>query len=505
MKTVIASILLFIVLGAFIWKGAIGLDPDFGWHIKSGEYIVENGFPYTDPFSYTMPSFPFIDHAWISSILFYYFYPSIGVVGLSFFFVFSLVLSIIILIFLEKCDIRKHIKVRRGVEDVILSPVFPIAMTLFSSFFFVRAQVFSWIFWSWFLIVFLSKNRWKKYKYFLPFLFLVWVNVHGGFAIGIFSLFVYGIVRVYKKDILTSDVLVILFSTLATFVNPYGVFIWKEVIMTVTSPLLRINIGEWRSVFSSLDLVIICLMTFLTVCIIKYRKIFRLEQLILFFFLLTQSILSLKNIPFWTLLSLPLTYSVLDRFSAEVSVIPHGKDRFRKALTISFVIFLIMFLLEFMLNIRTAYAISEVYFYPQKAILYLKNNPPEGELFSEYGWGGYLDWKYPEKKVFIDGRMAIWRSEDLPREELSNAFQSYVSIGKGEESFQQIFNQFNVTTVLWPRQRERDDLIEKIKEIVRVFVPINTQKQFNFLRSLEENNWQKVYEDDVAVIYQKAE
>src|SRR5687767_1472994 len=52
-------------------KCVIALDSDFGWHMRMGEYILKNGIPTTDPLSYTMPSFPFVDHEWLSNILIY--------------------------------------------------------------------------------------------------------------------------------------------------------------------------------------------------------------------------------------------------------------------------------------------------------------------------------------------------------------------------------------------------------------------------------------------------
>src|SRR3989337_506611 len=54
---VISWVLLFI-------NGLHQLDPDFGWHVTMGRLISENGIPKTDPFSYTMTSFPFVDHEW---------------------------------------------------------------------------------------------------------------------------------------------------------------------------------------------------------------------------------------------------------------------------------------------------------------------------------------------------------------------------------------------------------------------------------------------------------
>src|SRR5437762_227920 len=44
------------------------LDPDFGWHLKSGEYIIDHGIPTHDIFSYTAPDFPWINHEWLSDV-----------------------------------------------------------------------------------------------------------------------------------------------------------------------------------------------------------------------------------------------------------------------------------------------------------------------------------------------------------------------------------------------------------------------------------------------------
>lgn len=45
------------------------------------------------------------------------------------------------------------------------------------------------------------------------------------------------------------------------------------------------------------------------------------------------------------------------------------------------------------------------YTYPYAAVEYLKNNPVGERILNDYNWGGYLIWKLPERKFFIDGRM----------------------------------------------------------------------------------------------------
>ena len=49
-----------------IYRGVVILDPDFGWILRMGKIILERGIPEKDPFSYTMSSYPFIAHQWLS-------------------------------------------------------------------------------------------------------------------------------------------------------------------------------------------------------------------------------------------------------------------------------------------------------------------------------------------------------------------------------------------------------------------------------------------------------
>jgi hypothetical protein len=67
----------------FFINGVLSLDPDFGWHLTSGNLTIVRGIAKTDPFSYTMPSFLFVDHEWLTNVLIAKAYPLIGKVGLS--------------------------------------------------------------------------------------------------------------------------------------------------------------------------------------------------------------------------------------------------------------------------------------------------------------------------------------------------------------------------------------------------------------------------------------
>src|SRR3990172_1739641 len=81
----------FLIFSFFLLKSFYFHDPDFGWHIKMGELILTHGIPAKAPFSYTMPSFPFVDHEWFTNVLIYILYENMGWLGLSF--IFSLLVT----------------------------------------------------------------------------------------------------------------------------------------------------------------------------------------------------------------------------------------------------------------------------------------------------------------------------------------------------------------------------------------------------------------------------
>src|SRR5215217_1885756 len=46
-------------------------EPDFGWHLRTGlDLIRQHGrLPLLDPYSHTMPDWPWVEHAWLTDLL----------------------------------------------------------------------------------------------------------------------------------------------------------------------------------------------------------------------------------------------------------------------------------------------------------------------------------------------------------------------------------------------------------------------------------------------------
>jgi hypothetical protein len=59
---------------------------------------------------------------------------------------------------------------------------------------------------------------------------------------------------------------------------------------------------------------------------------------------------------------------------------------------------------------RPAFGVAGTF--PAGAVDFLRREGRRGTLWNDYGWGGYLIWHlYPELRVSIDGRMAVYGPE----------------------------------------------------------------------------------------------
>ena len=84
--------------------------------------------------------------------------------------------------------------------------------------------------------------------------------------------------------------------------------------------------------------------------------------------------------------------------------------------------------------------------FPVKAVDWIHANPDaiQGEMFNDYGWGGYLLWALPERKVFIDGR------NDFYGAPLVKEFNKISNIEPGWDG---LLNKYKVGWTILPQDR----------------------------------------------------
>src|SRR5208282_3771905 len=177
-----------VFLGALLAGGACVaahfrfVDPDSWWHIRVGETILQtHRWPTADPYSFSAPGTHWIAYEWLGEVIIA-FAARFGLSGLATLqFVWATSLTVLVFYYAYlQCE---------NVKAAFLASVF--ALVMLGAFFTLRPQVQGYIF---MLIMLVALERYKRGKshslWWLPALFLIWVNTHGTFFLG---LGIYGI------------------------------------------------------------------------------------------------------------------------------------------------------------------------------------------------------------------------------------------------------------------------------------------------------------------------
>jgi hypothetical protein len=500
--TPLTVLLLLAILGFFCWKSSLAIDPDFGYRLRNGIEIPSKGVPRIDSYSYTMSTFPYVEHAWLVAVGMAFIHTNFGYILLSG--VASLIVVLTLAISVQRISLKNpitspYIKKYWHFGNIF----FVLGIATFFNFVGVRAQVVSWLLVSVLVYVIFDEKLWKKLKLFSPLLFLLWANLHGSFAAGLSIYFVVIVLRSFRtKKFDKSDLTLFLMSIAATFANPYREGVWREVYSSISDSSLRWRVSEWMPAVFVTDLTFASYLTISTTLVSKYWKKYKLEEIGLFFFFLIQALMSARHIPIWVIVSIPIASAGIDYMYNSVKNIKFAVPRFKKVYKFALIISLCVFMYTLFFSIKGINNMSETSFYPANAVEYLKKNDFDGNLFSEYGWGGYLIWKYPEKKLFVDGRMPSWRQKNHPENQSESAFDEYIDILKDKQDYMTIFEKYNINIVLWPVKRENFyGLIEnKINNVFKLF-GISGDEELDFIERLENDGWSKVYDDGLAAIY----
>jgi len=506
-KLFLFFILLYLSFVTYFLIGISVIDPDFGWSLRVGEIIMQKGVPKTDPFTYTMPGFPYVDHSWLFSYFIALTYPVFSGKFLSLLLAFCVYVAVFIAVSRLNDDSELAHADLSPVYEKWLHPMVISVIAFFLIYFSIRAQIVSWIFFSILNLLLFRKDNYSRYKYFLPIIFLIWANLHGGYSLGIAVLgyFVFFRLIINKKGS-WKDILVLVVCVLTTLLTPYGLSGWREVASSVFDSRLRWTIAEWLPSLTFFDVSMIFYVSMSSFMVFMKRKNIAKIQLFLFWVLFTMALTSRRNMPYFMLYSLPLTISAINKFYLDVTVNPGARDRFRIAFNFIRGLSIALLLIEMFSTYWKVYFLKPFVtersgFYPAEAVNYLKDKNISGEIFSNYGWGGYLIWKLPEKKVFIDGRMPSWKfTPKDPDKETESAYSDYLAIESGELDFNSVADKYNIDYVLWPV--EKRTFLSKVEDRLKSIAIFNTEKNnFSFLGYLNEKGWKLIYSDLTAQIY----
>lgn len=460
---------------------------DLWWQLSLGRYISTVGAVLkTNIFSYAAANFPVTDHEWLAELIFYKLY-SIGGLGLLYIFKSCLILGSFLFIYL--------IVRRRGVQPWIAAVALTIAAFCAHLDYFgdIRPYIFTYFFFA--LTLYLLDSR-KGAFCLLPILW-IWANTHAGyilfFILLILSLLIKCVAFISKSEgtglqkfskCISSEKLKLATLLLAPFIvllNPYGVKLLLYPFSFTLGTVFKQNINEWAPphLFSHelYFLIYFIFVTLLTVLSFKQLKPF--EWILLLFF---------SILPFTAVRHITL-YSFVGAYISACALNSLIKKWNLKYLPIAIpccLILLFSFLISFNANnYNPAHLSMERKLFPYYAVDFILKNHLKGNIFHQYGWGGYLLWKlYPndpeQYKVFIDGRANVAYSEEQYRESLYLDF--------GYPVWEQLLNKYKVNTVLCSKRH----------------MLLNRYKNRSLADQLQSSkNWKLVYEDSTSLIFLK--
>jgi hypothetical protein len=241
-------------------------DPDLWGHVRFGGDILREGLASTDPYSFTS-DVPWVNHEWLAEVVMYLSWRVGGGFGLI-----SLKLAIIsATLALVVATLRKD-TLTQTVRDVL---VFIALVDLWPRVFVIRPQLFSIVLFAVLMWIFRSaeRGRWRP-LWLTPAVLALWVNVHGGWIVGLGALLVWSasiVVRLHRCAVPPARAaLVAVLTTFATLANPYGIGLWGFLYHTVG--LGRPNISDWRPLLESgPDVVIPWMLTAGVACLALWR------------------------------------------------------------------------------------------------------------------------------------------------------------------------------------------------------------------------------------------
>jgi hypothetical protein len=168
----------FLYCAGFVLASFLTLDVDVGFHIKTGEYIINHGvIPWNNTFSFIEPEHPWPLHQWLPAVLLYLLW-KIGGIHLI------IVAKAALVGAIASVWYRILREVSRCPTLVALIAVTLLLITLRIRFF-ERPDLLSSLFFSLTILLTLSSSREAKlWKYLNLGLLVLWTNVHAGVVYG---------------------------------------------------------------------------------------------------------------------------------------------------------------------------------------------------------------------------------------------------------------------------------------------------------------------------------
>jgi hypothetical protein len=461
----LAAILTFWSFGYTMLRGG-----DLWWHLAVGAWVVDHkALPLVDFWSFTREGQPWLQHEWLADLIYGIWARLFDVSSLVYWKWIILIATFVLLFYVVRSIGKEFIS---SYASVLLG------IAIAAPFLDIRPHLYSLLGYVTLLILTLLPRHPPLY---LPFVFLIWVNLHGGFFFGLMALSIILIVKTMKSDFVEWRRSAFIFAgcAIACLINPNGIYAFTyplKYAFDKSSPFAK-SIGEWQPPFAAGDMQsplypyaigVFIAAVFFVLSARTYRKERGTPwiELALGFLTLAMSLTSRRFIPLFGISLSLLVGPVLGYLLA-----PRLR-RIPKLIPALLAIFLgIIWLAPYPLKpYAFHYLVAEDNF-PVEICNFIETNQLSGNLFAYYDWGGYLHYRTRgQMKVYIDGRAdTVYDDQTLIRYSTVQGFRS---------GWEEIIESSSSNYVLWPRRKEEAQMGQLVTS----------------------GRWRVLYEDAVSIL-----
>lgn len=459
-------------------------NPDYDfWHrLAVGSLFFQTGSIFKhDIFSYLPTKDLWIDHEWGSGVVFYLLTSRFGDMG-----IFILKAFIIFAIFIL---IVKIIKLQRDKETEGVLYLLFLGFSLLPGIAnLLRCQMFTYLFFTlWLYALERMKRGENKIIWIFPVTMLFWVNMHGGFLVGIGLVIIYAVGELLNRKNYLKYIGILALIIPVTLINPYGFKLWNYIIEASFMP--RVYIQEWHPislsgpfhVFGGIKVHILAgFMIFALLTIIIGVKLLRQKErpdwtrIILVILLLYVGIKHQRHTEFLVLAVPGLLYhQYMNLFNPIRTFIKNNlTDKTYKTWTLikdGFGYVLLLALLISNMPQLSGSIIVNPKSYPVGSLEFVKLNNISGNLATTYNWGSYALWKlYPQCKVLIDGRYEQVYPNDL--------YHMAIQLSEKKGDWQEVLRNYHTDVLILSKANYAPADLVSFKD------------------------WEPVYEDAVSVV-----
>lgn len=476
------EILLFVLVfwvSLSLMPDMLNSDGDLGRHLTVGGVILKTRtLPMRDVFSHTRYDAPLVLHEWLSEVAYALAYDAAGLNGAAW-------LTAVLLATI-------YFVLAIGLRAVGVSA--PIALLASLAAYFTamihhlpRPHLFSLLCFTILLVLCeLYRKTGRKFwlALFLP-VMILWANFNGAFVLAFFGLGLYFAGAVFERQTPRALVflLFLVLSFLASLVNPHGIGLPQYVFGFMGNRFLVDNTVEYLSTnFHGANTWLFAGWILFAILVFG-RRATRVSWTGIFLLCAWTAfgLYSARNIPLYAQVAALVTIPVAEILL--VMRLPALRARLENLNAVAplasgwaWLVLVPVMLMALQANgarfdVRDSGNVFNNATFPVNAVNFLQQHPPQGNMFNEYTWGGYLEYRlFPQQRVFIDGDNDFFGA-DLVRE--------YLDVVNARGDWQSILQKYDVQWVIVPPSRPL------AQELARM------------------GAWREIYRDGTAVVWVK--